>query len=133
MNYLEFKISEIAFLLLILPGCGNTGADSSSSTGPVISIAVTPNPATITSSSGTQQFRAIATDVNSQIVSGVAFNWSDTGTNSCIDQTGLARPLPGAISGMTDTIIAQSGSVSGTVSLTLSISGNPPSPPSNCQ
>jgi DNA/RNA endonuclease G (NUC1) len=88
----------------------------------VISVVVTPNPATIVEG-GTRLFAATALDVASEPVAGISITWmSSEPSIVTIDATGLARGI--AVGEATITATAPNG-VSGTATVAV----NPPPPP----
>jgi hypothetical protein len=128
MGYLLQNWIFIVFISLL--SCGTKSDTPVPSTpGAVNQIIITPNNFTInTAIQVTKQFKAAAFDINGQVVPGVPFTWTDSGSFSCIDQNGLAAATSNS---GTDSITASFGSVNGTAALHI-IGGPPPPPPTNC-
>jgi Bacterial Ig-like domain len=83
----------------------------------VASIAIAPSGATLTAIGALQQFTATAEDSSSLPVAGVHFTWSSLDTTVLtVDSSGVARAVANGTTG----VIAQSGGVTGTASVTVS-------------
>ncbi len=122
-------LSLLAVACVSLASCG--GGTSSSSSGTVASIAVTPASPSI-AMNATQQFTATAKDSSGNTISGVAFTWASSATTmATINSSGLAT---GVGVGTTQITAAASGVTSPPDTLTLtapvvaSITVSPASP-----
>ena len=85
-------------------------------TGPLASIAVTPDPVTM-AITGTQQFTAVGHDAGGNVVA-VAPSWSVAAAGGAINSAGLftAGTTPGTFA---NTVVATSGSITGTATVTV--------------
>jgi peptidoglycan/xylan/chitin deacetylase (PgdA/CDA1 family) len=111
--------------LTSLSGCGGGAARVSGnpSTAAVITtISVSPNAASVLVGAA-EQFQAIARDQHGNVMPGVNFDFSSSGSAATVDRTGLAKGM----SAGTATITASAGGRSASASLT--VAADPPSPP----
>ncbi|MHB1095504.1 MAG: hypothetical protein ACYC3F_04960 [Gemmatimonadaceae bacterium] len=85
-------------------------------TGPLATIAVTPNPTTL-AINGTQQFTAVGRDAGGNVVA-LAPTWTVVASGGAINATGLftAGTAPGTFA---NTVQAASGSITGTATVTV--------------
>ena len=94
-------------------------------TGPLATIAVTPNPATM-QVNATQQFTAVGRDAGNNVVT-ISPTWSVEASGGTINSAGLFTA--GATAGtFTNTVRATSGSIFGNATVTVNVAGGSPNP-----
>jgi hypothetical protein len=96
--------------------------------GPVATITVTPNPATL-GINGQQQFTAVARDAGGNVVP-ITPVWSVVNGGGTIDANTGVFTAGGATGTFNNTVVATSGSLSGSATVIVTSSPPPPPPPS---